>query len=52
VLDMLVPSYTLIGDGDPLETWNSNGDVYEMSFTPMMSIEIVMGWINHEEMSL
>jgi hypothetical protein len=40
---MLVPSYLLIGDGDPLETWNSNEDGYEMSFTPMMDIVMLMG---------
>jgi hypothetical protein len=35
---MLVPNYPLIGDGDPLETRNPNGDRYEMSFVPMMGM--------------
>jgi hypothetical protein len=40
---MLVPSYVLIEDGDPLETQNPNGDEYEMSFAPMMNIGMGMG---------
>ena len=41
---MLVPSYSLIGDGDPLGTRNSNGDGYGMIFAPMMG----MGWVKHD----
>jgi hypothetical protein len=40
---MLVPSYSLIGDGDPLGTRNPNGDGYEMSFVPMMGMGMSMG---------
>jgi hypothetical protein len=39
---MLVPSYPLIGDVDPLGTRNPNGDEYEMSFVPMMDMEMSM----------
>jgi hypothetical protein len=37
---MLVPSYPSIGDGDPLETRNSNEDEYVMSFVPMMGMRM------------
>jgi hypothetical protein len=40
---MLVPSYPLIGDGDPLGTRNPNEDGYEMSFVPMMGMRIDLG---------
>jgi hypothetical protein len=42
---MLIPSYPLIGDGDPLGTQNPNGDGdgYEMSFVPMMGMRMGMG---------
>jgi hypothetical protein len=39
---MLVPSYPLIGDGDPLGTRNPNGDRYVMSFVPVMGMEMGM----------
>jgi hypothetical protein len=39
---MLVPSYSLIRDGDPLGTRNPNGDGYEMIFVPMMGIGMGM----------
>jgi hypothetical protein len=39
---MLVPSYSLIGDGDSLGTRNPNGDGYEMSFVPMMGMGMGM----------
>jgi hypothetical protein len=35
---MLVSSYSLIGDGDPLRTRNPNEDGYVMSFVPMMGM--------------
>jgi hypothetical protein len=40
---MLVPSYPLIGDVDPLGTRNPNEDEYEMSFAPMMCMGMGMG---------
>jgi hypothetical protein len=40
---MLVPSYPLIGDEDSLGTRNLNENGYEMSFVPMMGIEMGMG---------
>jgi hypothetical protein len=40
---MLVPSYPLIEDGDPLGTRNPNGDGYGISFVPMMGMEMGMG---------
>jgi hypothetical protein len=40
---MLVPSYSLIGDGNPLGTRNPNGDGYGMSFVPMMGMGMGMG---------
>jgi hypothetical protein len=40
---MLVPSYSLIGDEDPLGTRNPNGDGYGMSFVPMMGMGMGMG---------
>jgi hypothetical protein len=41
---MLVPSYPLIGDGDPLGTRNLNRDGYEMSFVPMMGMGMDQTW--------
>jgi hypothetical protein len=35
---LLVPSYPLIGDEDPLGTQNPNKDGYEIIFAPMMDI--------------
>jgi hypothetical protein len=40
---LLIPSYPLIGDGDPLGTQNPNGYGYGMSFAPMMGMGIGMG---------
>jgi hypothetical protein len=40
---MLVRSYPLIGDEDPLGTRNPNGDGYEISFVPMMGMRMCMG---------
>jgi hypothetical protein len=40
---MLVHSYPLIGDGDPLGTRNPNGGEYEMSFVRMMGMGMGMG---------
>jgi hypothetical protein len=40
---MLVPSYPLICDGDPLGTRNLNVDGYGMSFAPMMGMSMGMG---------
>ena len=37
---LLVPSYPLIGDGDPLGTRNPNEDGYGMGFAPMMGMGI------------
>jgi hypothetical protein len=37
---ILVPSYPLIGDVDPLGNRNPNKDVYVMSFTPIMSMRM------------
>jgi hypothetical protein len=45
---LLVLSYPLIGDGDPLGTLNPNGDEYGMSFTPMMGMEMGMRMIKHD----
>ena len=39
---LLVPSYPLIGDGDPLGTRNPNGYGYVMSFVPMMGMGMGM----------
>jgi hypothetical protein len=39
---MLVSSYPLIGDGDPLGTQNPNGDGYRMCFVPMMGMGMGM----------
>jgi hypothetical protein len=39
---MLVPSYSLIGDEDPLGTRNPNEDGYVMSFVPMMGMYMGM----------
>jgi hypothetical protein len=40
---MLVPSYPLIEDEDPLETQKPNVDGYGMSFVPMMGMGMSMG---------
>jgi hypothetical protein len=40
---LLVPSYPLIGDGDPLGTRNPNGDGYGMSFALMMVMGMGIG---------
>jgi hypothetical protein len=49
---LLVPSYPLIGDGDPLGTRNPNGDEYVMNFALMMDMgmgmridQIWWGWV-------
>jgi hypothetical protein len=39
---MLVPSYFLVGDGDPLGTQNPNENGYVMSFVPMMGMSMRM----------
>jgi hypothetical protein len=47
---MLVPSYLLIGDGDPLGTLNPNENEYEMNFAPIISTWMGMGWIKYDGM--